>query len=301
MSDAIDLNRRWVNYGTGEIKDGVRKLETDDDVARRQQQHKGYQYYKNNLQPLPWLLKEEYGSYIHTRYKALLEKIGYDAATAFRFIYLCTFMDYDNGYIMWKNNKVTDKMLKDIFDVSRNTIPNIKKALYSNELIYADADGYIYANTDYCYRGDIKNNPEYKRQCTRIFNDGIQDLYKKSDNPLEHKTLGKFMLLLPYINIYHNILCLNPREKEISKLVLPSPEMLDSILKCGERNSKKVIQTLFDITVGGERAILMVTDTRSVRMYVVNPRIYYGGTNINNLEETMGYFKVKGGIAKGEN
>lgn len=295
-----DINRQWVNQGTGEIKDGVSSIITDQDLAEKAEKEKnkkeGYDHYVSNLLPLPTLLQEEYGNFIHTRYESLLEKINYDTATAFRFIYLCSFMDYDTGYVIWKNRKIKNDSLIDLFNVSKNTISKIKNDLYGNDLIHTDINGYILINTEYSYRGSIVKDSDYKKQCTRIFNNSIQELYEKSNDSKEHKLLGKFILLLPYINIWHNIICLNPKEKKIEKLILPNATQLDDILKAGARNSAKTINELFKITVGGEKTILMVTDKYSVKMYLVNPRIYYGGNNVNELKETMGYFRTKGGI-----
>jgi hypothetical protein len=300
MKTNIDINKRWVNQGTGEIKDNVDSITTKEENVQKQEAHrrqiKGLDYYNNNILPLPTLLQEEYGNFIHTRYQALLDKINNDTATAFRFIYLCTFMEYDTGYINYKGKRVKTDFLIEIFNVSKNTMTKIKNSLYDNELIYNDKDGYIYINTEYCYRGDIIKDNRYKQQCTRIFNNSIQNLYEKSNDSREHKLLGKFVLLLPYINIWHNIVCFNTKERDISKLELPNTKQLEEILGTSSRHANRTLNELFEITVGGEKVILMVTDKKSVRMYLVNPRVYYGGNNINDLQETMGYFRVKGGI-----
>jgi len=296
MDNNIDLNKRWINQGTGEVMDGVTSIKNAETLQKEKNKRDGYKYYLENIVPLPSLLQEEYGNFIHTRYTALLEKLGNDTATAFRFIYLCTYMDYDSGYIIYNNNYIKKDYLIDIFNVSRNTMNKIRNTLFDNELIYTDSNGYICINTDYCYKGNITNNKLYKQQCTRIFNNSIKELYNKSNDHREHKMIGKFILLLPYINIWHNIICLNPKERDIPRLRLPNLEQLEKILGTTSRNSGRTLNELFEITVGGEKAILMVTDKRSVKMYVVNPRIYYGGTNIKELEETMGYFRAKGGI-----
>lgn len=85
-------------------------------------------------------------------------------------------------------------------------------------------------------------------------------------------------------------------EKDISKLILPNSSELDNIFHTSTRNANKTLNELFEITVGGERAIMLITDKKSVKMYAVNPRIYYGGNNLNNVSELAGYFKAKGGI-----
>ena len=287
----VDLNKRWVNQGTGEILDNVRKIQTADQV---QQQREVYKNYHENILPLPGLLQEEYGTFIQTRYRPLLETIEYDTATAFRFIYLCTYMEYDTGYIIYKNNKITDKDLKYIYNTS-SIIKNIKKDLYKYNLISKDINGYIKVNTSYCYRGEINNNKEFKKEYTRIFNNSIQELYKKSDDPREHKMLGRFILLLPYVNIYHNIICLNIREKDMAKIQLPTSAQMDEIFRVSERNSNKMIKDLLSITVGGEPAMLNISHNMA-KIWAVNPRIYYGGSNIKNLDELRGYFKSKGGL-----
>ena len=289
----------WVRPYTGEVAHGVLDVITRQKVEEEQQkqenQKNGYKYYLNNILPLPTLLQQEYGNFIHTRYYTLLDKINDDTATAFRFIYLCTFMDYDTGYIIWKGRKIREGNLIDIFDLGKTAFTKTKNSLLEYELIYSDKDGHICINTDYSYKGDIKRDRRYKKQCTRIFNNSIQELYNNSD-PREHKLIGKFILLLPYINIWHNIICLNPKEKDISKLELPNSEQMDQILNVSSRNSNKIINELFQITVGGERAMLVIMNKYSVKMYVVNPRIYYSGTNMSDLEELIGYFKAKGGL-----
>ena len=296
METEIDLTKRWVNQGTGEIRDDVEEIIDGGTRKKKHNQSRGYDYYKNNILPLPTLLQQEYGNFIHSRYQALLDKVNNDTATAFRFIYLCTYMDYDTGYIIWKNRKVKNDNLIDVFNVSKNTMTKIKNTLYEYELIKSDSDGYVFINTEYCYRGDINQNKLYKKQCTRIFNNSIQELYNKSNDSREHKLLGKFILLLPYINVWHNVICLTPKEKDMGKIVFPNSSQMDQILGVGSRNSNRTLNELFNITVGGEKAILMVTDTKSIKMYLVNPRIYYGGTNVEGLQETMEYFKARGGI-----
>lgn len=286
-----------VDYATGEHigkGDVITEAESMKQQEAKDRQLKGFEYWRDNILPLPTLLQEEYGNYIHTRYQALLEKIKYDTATAFRFIYLCTFMEYNTGYVIYKNSKIKNDYLIDLFNVSKNTMTKIKKSLYDNELIYTDKDGYVLINTDYCYRGDISNDKAYKRQCIRIFNNSIQELYLRSDDSREHKLLGKFILLLPYINIWHNIICLNTKEKDFEKLILPNTKQMEEILNTSCRNSNKTLNELFEVTVGGEKAIYLITNKKDLKMYVVNPRIYYGGNNINDLSELAGYFKVKG-------
>lgn len=288
----INLEKRWVNQGTGEVIDNVGRIQTEEQISNNR---KNFRHFREEILPLPGLLQQEYGNFIQTRYNPLLKAIDYDTATAFRFIYLCTYMEYDTGYIIWNNAKAKENDLKFILDISRAVMPKIKQELFDDGLIFKDTEGYLYVNPTYCYKGDISNNKEYKKEYTRIFNNSIQELYKKSGDPREHKMLGKFILLLPYVNIYHNVICLNIREKDMERIILPSSQQMDEIFHVSERNANRTLKELLSIKVGGEPAILNISHNMA-KIYAVNPRIYYGGVNVKNLEELRGYFKAKGGL-----
>lgn len=248
---------------------------------------------KQNIFLHPSFLQEEYGNFIHTNYESLLAKLKQDSATAFRFIYLCTYMRYDDYYIIWNKSKVKVDDLIEIFNVSKNTMTKIKKALLNNELIFIDKESYVFANKKYCYRGDLSNVQGYKQHFTRIFNQSIQELYNKTQNNKEHKSLGKLILILPYINIYHNVLCTNIREKDFDKIQLLSPTQTDEILNNVSRNSSRSMKWLLDLEVGGEPVILVIIH-KYLKMYAVNPRVYYGGNNLTHLQHLISYVEKRG-------
>lgn len=288
--------KNLVDHDTGEVIGGGDVLLPGEQIKHHpsKSQKDGWQYTQSQVLPLPSFLQEQFGNFIHSRYDALLKKVEYDTATAFRFIYLCTFMEYDTGYIIWNGRRITDHYLIDIFNVHKNTMTNIKKKLFEYELIFQDGNDNIYVNIDYCYRGDIGANKNYRQQCTRIFNNSIQKLYNNTLDFRDHKMLGKLILLLPYINIYHNVICLNTKEKDWDKLQIPNAEQMDSILHTSLRNNQKQMKKLLDITINGEPAVLVIKH-KNVHMYAVNPCIYYGGTRLSDVEELTGMFKVKGG------
>lgn len=286
-----------VDHATG-VHVGAANIPSRNEKITRKataKQKDGWEYAKSEIVPLPFFLQQQFGNFIHSRYDSLLQKCNYDTATVFRFIYLCTFMEYDTGYILWKGKRITDHYLIDIFKVHKNTITNIKKKLFDYELIFEDSDKHIYANIDYCYRGDISSNKIYRQQCTRIFNNGIQNLYDNALDFRDHKMLGKLLLLLPYVNIYHNVICLNTKEKDWDKLIIPNAEQMDSILHTSLRNNQKQMKKLLDIVINDEPVVLVVKH-KNTHMYAINPRIYYGGTKLSDVQELSGMFQVKGGL-----
>lgn len=288
--------KNLVDHDTGEVLGERQVLEPGEKVMRTPtpKQKEGWEYAQGELIPLPFYLQEQFGNFVHSRYDALLQRTNYDTATAFRFIYLCTYMEYDTGYILWKGKRINSHYLADIFGVHKNTITNIKKKLFECELIFEDKDQYIYVNMDYCYRGDISNNKQYRQQCTRIFNDGIQSLYNNASDFRDHKMLGKLLLLLPYVNVYHNVICLNIKEKDWDKLEIPNSAQMDQIMHVSLNNNQKQMKRLMDIEVNGEPAVLTIKH-KNVHMYGINPRIYYGGTKLSDVQELSGMFQAKGG------
>ncbi len=290
------MKETWINYNTGEMRnDLIFPEEFKKRQKKKENQIKGYEYVQKEILPFPTFLQEEYGNFIHTRYLALLDKLDYDVATAFRFVYLCTYMNYNDGYIIWNNKKINNSCLQHIFNVNQNTVTKIKKKLYEMELIFTDENNNIYVNNEYCYKGDVSGNKLYKNHFTRIFNDSIRELYNKTPDPREHRSLGKLLLLLPYINVFHNIICLNIKEKDIEKLILPNSAQMDEILHISSRNYIRQMSELLSIEVAGEPAILAINH-KNVRMYAVNPRIYYGGTKLSDVTTLSEYFKAKGGL-----
>lgn len=292
-----ELYNQLVDHETGEIL-GQRQVLSPGERAQKlpsKDQKDGWEYAQKEVIPLPSFLQEQFGNFVHSRYDALLKRTNYDTATAFRFIYLCTFMEYDTGYIQWKNKRINSHYLADIYGVHKNTVTNIKKKLFENELVFEDKDGMLYVNMEYCYRGDINNNKQYRQQCTRIFNNGIQSLYNNANDFRDHKMLGKLLLLLPYVNVWHNVICLNIKEKDWDKLVVPTSAQMDQIMHTSLNNNQKQMKKLLDIEVNGEPAVLTITH-KNVRMYAINPRIYYGGTKLSDVQELSGMFAAKGGL-----
>ena len=55
------------------------------------------------------------------------------------------------------------------------------------------------------------------------------------------------------------------------------------------------MKKLLDIEINGEPAILIIKH-KNVHMYAVNPKIYYGGTKLSDVQEICGMFAAKGGL-----
>ena len=107
MNNFDDIEIAAYCPSTGEIVGhNLHSFKTKEQYEKEKNKRKGYEYYKQNIEPLPGLLQEQYGNFIHTQYESLLKQINDDSATAFRYIYLCTYMNYGDGYIIWNDCKI---------------------------------------------------------------------------------------------------------------------------------------------------------------------------------------------------
>ena len=167
---------------------------------------------------------KELGGYLHVCYvknQLLFNALNLKPATISRFLYLATYIDYNNReenvlVKHGKNNKIEYMTKKDIQKVLKLT----KKPFYEfiNEIkekgLLFEINGKIYLNPTYVNKG--KNNFKNK-EYTRMFIKTTRELYENCTSR-QHKQLSYIYQLLPFIHYESNILCKNPQEKEIELL-----------------------------------------------------------------------------------
>lgn len=237
-------------------------------------------------------LIEEYGCFYFNFYKRYKDV---EKQHLFRFMYICTFMNYDN-YLANNRRYFTECDLKKLLKLSDREYGRTKKHLIESDLMVIDENDNIYINKDICKKGKIKKNKNI--EVVRMFNDAIKDLYENS-TPREHKKLALLIELLPYINYKYNILCENPHE-EIAENIKPlSIKDVCRITGYDEKNSTKLKRDLLKIKVNEELAI-GIWERGCGKTIYINPRICYKG-KIKYLKEVgsdglsvIDMFKVKG-------
>lgn len=237
------------------------------------------------------IIRDNFGGFYFNCYKNLL-KLKLDKQYMFRFIYLCTYMNYDNkiefGNAKGDNKLALEKDLQEILNLSKAETQNTKNALVEHKLIIINADKTITINDKYCTKGKIAKNKV--KGSVRMMEQGIQEIYNKA-NAREHKLLQLFVEILPFVNFQHNILCHNPNETDIEKILPMTLKDLCKVVGYSESNSTKLKRQLLAIKVNGEDSICIVL--RNVKHYIyVNPMIFYKGTDIDKLTSLRNLFKV---------
>lgn len=230
-------------------------------------------------------ISEMCGSFYHNYYKNTIPH-----KFIFRYLYLCTFMNFKN-YLEYGNSKEESKLidkkdLKEILKLKNQQFYETYNYLIEKEMIVLDENNYIKINNSFCNKGEINKN---NNGVVRMFNKSIQYLYENS-NSKEHNHIGMLIKLLPYIHFNKNIVCSNPTE-ENEKLIKPlkQKEILDIL-----GITKPTISTLLKIKIldGKEYAFIKFSNGSFKNVYVINPRFMFKGNNLSDIEEVLGWFSL---------
>ena len=233
-------------------------------------------------------INENLGSFYFNYY----DKTG-EYEQLFRFLYLSTYANYKN-YIELGNSseRLADKKdLQEILMLENKQFYNTFNYFISNNLLIEE-NYYVNdeikkcykINDSLCIRGQINKN----NASARMFDEGVRYIYKHS-NSKEHKKLGYLIKLLPYTHKQTNIICedVNCSVGDIKPL---SQKQILEILNI----TKPTLTSLTKIKIldNEESAFIKISNAFISKAYVINPRLTYKGSDINELESTLNLFKA---------
>lgn len=278
------MSKKIVDYETGEIIDNVQRIVTESEEKKISD----YRAYIQRRQQLYQLMSKHCGNFYFYRYDKLLEQLGDDTATAFRFLYLCSCADQDGYFVKYKNEYCKSKEdFTYVFEKTKDTVTSYLNKLISNKLLYKDAKGYR-LNPMYYSMGNMDD--EFKRSSIRTFNNAIKELYRNSD-PREHKMIGKILKLVPYINIYNNVLCWDIEETDKDLIQPLTAEDIRYVIYPDSNYGYDVMDKLGMLFVKGEPLLGKFTSVDQTQ-YIINPRVFYRGNNVADLKAVIDQFDI---------
>lgn len=251
-----------------------------------------YKKYLKEKTDFQLCISESFGSFYFNFYNSIPDCL--DRQYKFRFIYLCTYLKYNDNRLMYKQSNGLYKLFKEsdlmeLLKLSERETRNTKKSLKDNNLIDIDSDKNILINNKISFVGEISkyNQKEY----TRVFKQSIQELYNNS-NPREHKLLGLLIDILPLINFKFNIICFNPECEIIEDLKPLSLKDISEYFKVYTGKNISSLKTkLLKIKVNKQDAI-MYMERDGMKCFAVNPSVYYKGNKIEDLSYLMDLFRI---------
>lgn len=234
-------------------------------------------------------IRERFGNFYFNFYKNIPPNL--ERQYKFRFIYLCTYLRYEDNRLAYKQENRLYKLIKDdtlmeFLKLSKTDYYRTKNALIEHNLIKIDKDKNIHINNNISFVGKVSeyNNQEY----SRVFKETIQELYKKS-LPREHKKLGLLIELLPFIHMQYNILCENPTCDLLEDIKPLS--IRDVTSKFEFSNVTTLKKQLLNIRAKNKKAIMIFEDYDK-QMIAVNPSVFYRGTKQEYLQYLIDLFNI---------
>lgn len=244
---------------------------------------------KTDLQD--WIVNQ--GNYFYFLiYNQLITDFPESEGLLFKFIYLCTYGDYDDkgGLLIYNKQPLVYKDFYNILHLSNKRTDDAINEMLQKELLIQCGDNYK-PNPKYYMRGGIKG---YIGNITRIFNKGMQELYTKATYN-EHKLLAHFIPLLPYVNLRYNVICSNPEETDIKKLKPFNLKQVADAFGVDKSNSPRLRKKLLAIRVHGFP--LMGYFTRDfgggeLKCFIVNPYVFYKAPGMKDMESISKLFDI---------
>lgn len=299
---------------TGEVIDST-KLEIKDGSrvginATTKDQRESYKHKQELNKEIKAFIEENEGAFVHLMFKygapifrELEEKEpGSKCNThVIRFMMLATCLTFGGKLFDSNKNRVKKSSLKNIWGTtSKNSINETYNLLMECKYIYETEEGYLMLNEDIVVKGAIENFEELRKQdhsftYTRIFVDNLKAMYQGTESK-QRKQLANLFKALPYINFKYNVFCANPTETDETKV--EPLTWTDLARLCGYEDKKNIAKFKKDLTSLGifDRSVIGQFETRAGRVIIVNPRVYYGGDDVNDIKYLYNLFDWLDGI-----
>lgn len=266
---------------------------------------------RKNTSDLQEHIRANEGPFIHLLYKygyPLMDKLQgkCDGNKAnihiIRFIQLATYSTFGGKLFDTNWNRIKKSSLKTLWDTtSRNSINETYELLMDCGYIYETEEGYIMISEELIVKGAIEDFKRLKKDekdltYTRIFSKNVQDMYIGTE-PKARKQLANLFKVLPYINFKYNIFCANPTETNKENLELYTWTDLARICGYDESNITKFKKELWKLKIYGFNTIGQFSSGDSYYI-CINPKVYYGGDNKEDVEFLYKSFEMLEGMSK---
>ena len=241
------------------------------------------------------LQRSDGNKYFFTAQKETFSPISPESVA--RLIYLCSFLGYETGALrLTERSPISKKDLPKILGLSKRTVDHF--LLEAADYIWEDNDHNIIVDDTIFYRGKLSRTNYSPFQVLYI--DTVRSLYTNTPSS-QHRKLGYIFKMLPYLNFEYNILCHNPEETSLDKILpMTVAEFCDTSgydLRKASRLRREYSRITFDIDGEREHFCMFVYDgvnTQNARI-IINPKVIYNGSHMADVQVLATYFKPVAG------
>lgn len=216
------------------------------------------------------------------------------AESAARLIYLCTYLNYNNEFMLTERRKMKKSDLKDVLGLSGSTTFKFWKEIENIYISDCQEKGLTLCCPDIVRGKLIDTTNQYQK----VYIESIRSIYKSTQST-KHRYLGYIFQLLPYVNVEYNLICANPKEKELGEIHPFTVAEICNILGYDKKNIKrfKNIYRRLTFNYRGRNEYLFTFisqwDGEEAMSVFVNPHILYSGSDYHKVEILGGFVAVK--------
>ncbi|MDA3732127.1 hypothetical protein PBV87_11595 [Niameybacter massiliensis] len=234
-----------------------------------------------------------FGSY-YSHFFTKLKSVDIPCQMKTRFLYLCSYMNYEDCFLVddksTHKNKLTKKEIASILKLGKSEFAETISILLENKLIIECNGGYI-INNEYAIKGEVGKSKDNIGNYTRVFDQGIRELYNQC-SAKQHRRLYCLFALLPYINLKYNVVTVSDvSEENYEEVVAMNMKGVCDLVGYDKTKSKRLEKELLQLKIGG-KDVIAITKRSAGSVIKVNPAIYYAGTTnqVNELKILMADF-----------
>lgn len=245
-------------------------------------------------------LEQQLGGYVHVYYvsqKLLYNEMNIDNSNITRFLYLATYIDYNNRQsnlllIKNKNNKLvpmTKKDMQRIMKLSKSQFCDFLNQMIEKTMLF-EIEGKFYLSDKYVLKGKIEKN----KDCVRLYVNPVRCLYENS-TPRQHKQLSYIYQLIPFADYNTNFITINNKVADL-KTIMETLGLSTDNKNAINKFKKKMLQ--FHITFEDKEYYLFgaITleygDIITTRL-VINPRVLWGGNDLEVNNEIFNKLMIE--------
>lgn len=313
MEEIINYDTQFIDEVTGEvvpIQNGTKIISPDRQKQKQEYALKANQTFTEKNDKYNATQKIRGNFFVSLCQETELFHTEVTEPTLGKLIYLATYIDANNCICHdgnWDKNirnsiPMSKSDIQQVLQVSRQTFSPFWNECINKELIIENNGAYFLSKK--MFRFCNNNNVSTKKtRMIKVFKHAIRYMYENTDERSK-KTLIYLYRLIPFINLTHNGLCLNPFETDKDKIEPLSLAEICKLFGIDRRNQiyflKKLKKLRFIDKQGVECSVIKYSwlyYDKDVYWITINPQFYSGYISEENMVEMVNEFYLSEGVA----
>ena len=208
-----------------------------------------------------------------------------------RLLYLTTYISFESNQIKYDNGRlISDDDMMKLLRLKKRQYNEYISKLVDNNILYIDANNNKYINDNICWSGNINTKQLKSRDInyTRLFKKTVRQLYDNA-TVREFPRLSIIYMILPYVNLYTNIVCHNP--DEIDPSLIKPLTLSELAAKLNYAKYDKLKDAMYKTIIDNQYVFGFFNFDKDKRTnkIVINPKVLFAG-NYDNLKALTALF-----------